>query len=259
VALALFEVSPITTPLFGASPISVIVPVAEVPPTTDVGDTDRLENVGALIVRLAFCTLVPIAAATVTVSLLATPFVVMAKVADVDPPGMRTVAGTWASVPVTDKVTVAPAGPGVCPMVTVPVLDVPPGTVVGLRERLATVYGLRVKFAVAVAPLYVAVIGTIWPELSGWVVIANVAEVLPAGIVTVAGTDTFVEDELNVNVVSAGWAGLTVIVPVEPVPPNTADGSRVRIIWKGTIGAATIALSVAQRTVELSDAKANAS
>jgi hypothetical protein len=144
-------------------------------------------------------------------------------------------------------------------MVTVPVLDVPPGTVVGLRERLATVYGLRVKFAVAVAPLYVAVIGTIWPELSGWVVIANVAEVLPAGIVTVAGTDTFVEDELNVNVVSAGWAGLTVIVPVEPVPPNTADGSRVRIIWKGTIGAATIALSVAQRTVELSDAKANAS
>lgn len=39
-------------PAAGAGPLSVTVPVEVEPPTTDVGDTDMLDSVGGLIVRV---------------------------------------------------------------------------------------------------------------------------------------------------------------------------------------------------------------
>ena len=94
VALELLDVSPIMVPPEGALPMSVIVPVDRVPPTTEVGDTVKLLKLAAVTVKLAVCWLAPIPAEILSVSVFATPLVVTVKVAVFVPPGTKTVEGT---------------------------------------------------------------------------------------------------------------------------------------------------------------------
>lgn len=130
----------------------------------------------------------PIAAVIVKVSLLLTWFVVTVKVVVVAPLGTVTVAGTWASPPLLERLTVTPDGPAAWPIVTVPVLVLPPITVVGFSESELTVFGLTVIVCVTDVPLPVAVIVTVWVDVTGRVVTVNVPVVAPAATVIEAGT-----------------------------------------------------------------------
>jgi len=72
--------------------------------------------------------------------------------------------------------------------VTVPVDDVPPGTVVGLRVSETSDAGVIVRAAFSVTPLRLAVITALVCALTPDVFTLKVALVCPAGIVTVPGT-----------------------------------------------------------------------
>src|SRR3954467_1578070 len=83
--------------------------------------------------------------------------------------------------------TTAPlAGPGV-PSVTVPVLPLPPVRTEGFSVIIDRT-GFTTSEAVLETPLNVAVIPTIWPEVTFLLVATNVAVVAPAPTVTEAGT-----------------------------------------------------------------------
>ena len=72
-----------------------------------------------------------------------------------------------------------------------------------------------------------AVVGAETPT----VVTANVADVAPDAIVTVAGTIALAVLELRLIVTpSAGAAVLMVTVPVEPLPPSTESGEIERLM-----------------------------
>ena len=86
----------------------------------------------------------------------ATGKVVTTNVADVAPPGIVTLAGTWAAggLLLTRVTTAPPKGAG--PFnVTVPVEGVPPTTVSGFKLRLLSVAdeGVTVRMAVCVTEL----------------------------------------------------------------------------------------------------------
>jgi hypothetical protein len=69
---------------------------------------------------------------------------------------------------------------------------------------------------------------------TGEVVMENVAEVAPAGIVTLAGVTALVELELRVTGrPPVGAAVKIVTVPVEEVPPITVAGLRVTPVSTG--------------------------
>ena len=87
----------------------------------------------------------------VTVVSDATGLVVMENVAVVAPPGTVTDAGTWAAVALLlNRVTTAPPS-GAGPLsVTVPIEDIPPTTVVGLKLRELSVAVGAVTVRVAV-------------------------------------------------------------------------------------------------------------
>jgi len=80
--------------------------------------------------------------------------------------------------------------------------------------------------AVCDAPLYVAVMSTPTAAATGFVVIANVAELAPASTVTEAGTVAAAVLLLErVTAAPAGGAGPdSVTVPVLPIPPVTEAG-----------------------------------
>lgn len=135
-------------PPAGAFPVSVAVPVEVVPPTTVLGASVRLVRVGAWIARGAvFCDWLR-DAVTVSVSSLATGLVVIAKVAVVAPIGTETVAGNWPSGPEIARLTTTGAEAGGCEIVTVPVLEFPPVSDVGLSATPVTVNGLTVRVTV---------------------------------------------------------------------------------------------------------------
>ena len=150
VALDEFELSVTTVPVDGALLERVAVPVALLPPTTDVGEMVTLARVAAVIVRLAVFWLEPIEAVIVAVWSVPTASVVIVKFAVAEFAGIVTVVGTWAAPKLEVTLT---TGPGPVPLadaetVTVPVLEIPPATDVGLTVRLLTVNGLTVNVAV---------------------------------------------------------------------------------------------------------------
>jgi hypothetical protein len=124
---------------------------------------------------------------------------------------MRTVAGTLATEPLTDRLTVTGFPAGACEMVTVPVLGEPPKTVVGLSVKPVTVKGVRVSVVFLLVPIKLAVIVTVCDVVTAAVVTTNVAVVAPDGTVTDDGTDAAEALEL-VSVMTSP--------AVAPIPPR---------------------------------------
>jgi hypothetical protein len=106
--------------------LSVNVPVLEFPPTTVLGDSDRLVRVAGRSVSTADLEFDPIDAAIVMASDLPTPFVPTVKLAELAPDGIVTDVGTLASAPLDERFTVTPDVPAACEIVTVPELEFPP-------------------------------------------------------------------------------------------------------------------------------------
>jgi len=129
-----------TTPPAGAGPLRVTVPVAVLPPQTEVGliVSDWSVTLGAgLTVRVAVRETPPAEAVIVTLVALETARVETVKVALVVPAGTVTVLGTVATLGLLllRFTTNPPDGAGAV-RVTVPVLLLPPTTLVGFRLRL---------------------------------------------------------------------------------------------------------------------------
>lgn len=181
-----------------------------------------------------------------------TVVVVTAKVAVVAPPGTVTLAGSDATELLSDNVTTVPAE-GAGPFrVTVPVEEVPPVTVDGLRVTDVRAGRLTVKLAFLVVPLSAAEIVTEVLVATGVVVIVKVAVVAPAGTVTLAGT-VATAVLLLVSVTTAPLAGAApfkVTVPVEEFPPVTLVGLR-----ESNDGVAARTVNVAVRVVPLNAAE----
>jgi hypothetical protein len=133
-----------------------------------------------------------------------------------------------------DSVTSAPPV-GASPFrVTVPVEGVPPLTVEGLSDTPDTVRGLTVNVADCV-PAYDPWIVAWVAVFTAFVVIVNVAEVAPAGTVTLEGTVAIVV-LLLLSVTTAPPVGATLVrvtVPVEGVPPVTLAGFSVTEVRLG--------------------------
>jgi hypothetical protein len=112
--------------------------------------------------------------------------------------------------------------------VTVPVELFPPTTVLGVLLNVDRTGAFTVSVAFFVAATYVAEITTEVLELTGVVVIGNVDEVLPAGIVTLPAVGTWAAEVLLLCKVTsappAGAAPFRVTVPVEVFPPTSAAG-----------------------------------
>ncbi len=148
VALVLLELKLTLTPPVAAGPVSVTVPVEGEPPCTDVGLSERLTNVGRLIVSVAVLEVPFSVAVIVEVVVVATATVVIVNVPVVAPAATVTVAGTVALVELEVRPTDTPPVPAAPLRVTVPVEDVPPVRVAGLSETLESAAGVIVRVAV---------------------------------------------------------------------------------------------------------------
>ena len=150
-----------TTPPVPAAAVSVTLPVAELPPVTEVGliETElRAADAAAGFTVSAAVLLTPEKdPVRVTELVLETVLVVTEKVAEVEPAGTMTLDGTVAAeVFELDRLTVMPPVPAAVVRVTVPVAEVPPVTEVGLTEMAlraaVTGAGFTVSPAVLLTP-----------------------------------------------------------------------------------------------------------
>jgi hypothetical protein len=157
---------------------------------------------------------------------LAVPAVTL-NVAEVEPCGITTLAGTLASMVLElESATVTPPVPAAAVRVTVPVPDCPLTRTAGftampLRAPDAAGGGLIVTPKIVLTPALDAVKVTAFEEVTVPAVTVNVAEVEPAGTVTLAGTPAAVALELEsvttMPPVPAAVVRLTVPVPVWPL------------------------------------------
>ena len=139
-----------------------------------------------------------------------------------------TVAGTVALELLELKVTVAPDGPDGPLSVMVPVDELPPTTEVGERLRPVRVAGLIVRVPVFEVPFRVPVIVEVVTAETAVVETVKVTVAAPAGTTTVLGTVALVvEDERGTVRPPVGALPLSVMVPVDDVPPFTVVGERV--------------------------------
>jgi len=173
-----------------------------------------------------------------------TALVVTVNVPVVAPEAIVIELGTVAFPLLLDSVTAVPtlaAGPE---RVTVPVEEVSPTTVVGLRASAVTVGAVIVSVAVLEAPLRLAVIVDVVFEVTAIVFTVNVPVVAPPAIVIELGT--VAEVELLVRVIErpvAGAAEPMVTVPVEGVPPITDVGLTVS---DERVGAVIVSVALAE-------------
>ena len=228
-ALELLDVRLTMVPDNGAGPLSVTVPFAWAPPTTDAGETARAAGTGGRIVRVAVTVPAPIWAVIVTAVLFETGLVVAENVAELDPAATVTPVGADAFWLDDERLTSTPpvgAGPE---SVTAPVAEVPPVTDVGEKVRVERTGALTVRTAVAeVLPTEAVIVGAVL-DATGVVVIWKVAAVAPAATVTVAGVTALgsLEDKATLHP-PVGAGAVKVTVPVEEVPPVTVLGARVK-------------------------------
>jgi hypothetical protein len=146
-------------PPLGAAPLSVTVPVDGDPPFTAAGlsaTEDSATAVAGFTVSKVVLVVPPYVAEMVSGVATVTALVVTVNVALVAPPATVTLAGTVAADALLERDTIAPPL-GAAPLsVTVPIDDVPPLTLVGLRvteDSATAVGGFTVSEAVFVVPL----------------------------------------------------------------------------------------------------------
>ena len=172
--------------------------------------------------------------------------VVMIKVAVVDPAGTVTDVGTLATAVVPLVSVTTTASVAIPDKVTVPVLFVPPLTLVGFKVSVETTRtGLTVIVAVFDTPLRVAVIVKDDAAVTVREVMVKVADVAPAATVTLAGTVPIVVDD-DARVTTAPPVGAALVnttVPVTGTPPVTAVTTVVRVD-KTAAGGVTVKVAV---------------
>jgi hypothetical protein len=128
--------------------------VEDDPPVRLEGLRETEEGVAALTVKVAVL-VVPLSTAEIVTEVLAdTGVVVIVNVAVVAPAATVTLAGTVADALLLDKLTAAPPVGAALLSVTVPVDEVPPVTVVGLKltDDSVTAGGLMVSVAFCCVP-----------------------------------------------------------------------------------------------------------
>jgi hypothetical protein len=232
VAMLGFELDRLTATLEkGGGPLKATVPVTVVsePPTTALGDTATDCRVGGSIVRVAILVTPPALAVIATFVGAFTRRALILKVAEVLPAGTVTDAGTEATALPEDRFTTTPPA-GAWPFsVTVPTAVLPLATGFGAIERLDSATAVTLSVADLVAEPRVAVMVAVKLPFCAVVLIAKLADVNPAGIVTEDGTVTAVLlDERLTVVPPVGAALLRSTVPVVVVPPVTVEGETVR-------------------------------
>lgn len=130
-----------------AAPVSVTVPIAELPPTSALGETPTVESVAGLIVSVAVL-LVPFKAPVmVTVAPLDTALVVTVNVAVVEPPATVTDAGSVALELLEVSETDSPPVPAAALSVTVPIVGFPPCTDAGDSVTLVKLAAVMLRVA----------------------------------------------------------------------------------------------------------------
>lgn len=137
VALELLEDRMTTVPPEGAWPFKVTVPVDELPPSTDAGDTLTAATVSGLICNAAVKDVLPDVAVRVAVAAVETDVVVTVNVVDDEPYGTVTLDGTVAFEFLEFNVNVTPPEGAGDERVTVAVEGVPPANDGGFKDRLA--------------------------------------------------------------------------------------------------------------------------
>jgi hypothetical protein len=200
VPAVLVSVKATTSPPVGAALEIVTVPVELVPPVTEVGFSDRLETVGAVMVRVAVLETELAVPVIVAVVVVATAVVVIVKFPEVAPAAMVTELGTVALVELLLRLTAKPPVGAAEPMVAVPVLEVPPATLVGETVMPVSTGGVMVSVAVAEVLLALAVMVAVVLELTAVVETVKVAVVAPAATETELGRVALVELLLKVTV-----------------------------------------------------------
>lgn len=223
-----FDLSENVSPPTGAALAKVTAPVTDVPPITEVGDTETAKLGAGSIFSNSVIVVEPWVARISAETGLETDEVAIVNDAEVAPAGMVTEVGVVACV-FSDprKITTppAPAGPF---KVTVPATDWPPITVYGVRDRLTRAAGLTFRAAPSVVPPCVALIVATVDVDTPVVVIANVLKVAPAAIVTELGTDALELFEDNLTTTPPAPAGaFRATVPTVPAPPMTELGFTV--------------------------------
>ena len=164
-----------------------------------------------------------------TVLFAATAEVVTTNVAVVVPAATVTAVGSCATlVLLLDNATVIPPIGAALLSVAVPVDELPPITLAGLRvteARPSTAAGVTVKVAVCVEPNEPLIVTAVF-ALTALVVMAKVAFVFPLRTTMLAGVCTAAVLLLDsVTMAPPDGAGpLRVRVPVAPVPPTTVVG-----------------------------------
>ena len=118
-----------------------------------------------------------------------TALVVTANVAAFRPAGTVTPEGTVAALPLVRSVTRTPPAGAEPESTTTPLVLVPPVTDKLDKPRLesVTVGGLSVRVVVRATPAYVAVIVSVWLEVTALVGTVKVADVCPAATRTAKG------------------------------------------------------------------------
>jgi len=209
-------------PVDGAGPVSVTVPVEELPPITDVGFMLTEASAGGLTVSPACALLLPNVAVIVATVEVLTATVVIGKVAVLAFAATVTLAPTLALLLLLPRETevVVGAGPD---KVTVPVDPFGPTTVDGFTLTEATVRGLMARVACALLVPYVAVMMDEVELLTAVVVAVNVALLALAAMFTLAGTvaPAVLPSETEI---ALGVGPDKVTVPVDELPPITVLG-----------------------------------
>lgn len=166
-----------TVPPAGAAPLSVTVPVAVPTPVTVVGFSDTPVNVGAVTVKFPDEDVPFNVPETPAVTFVPTVPVVAVNVAVVCPAAIATDAGTETEALLDERTTVTPPA-GAAPLsVTVPVDELPPVTLAGLKAMDATFGAVIPSEPLTVVPANVAESDTDVFETTGVVVAVNVAVV----------------------------------------------------------------------------------
>jgi hypothetical protein len=172
--------------------------------------------------------------------------VVTANVVEVAPAATMTLAGVAAmAVFELTSVTAKPPAGAAALIVTLPVDDVPPVTLVGVSEIAERAGGFTVRVAFLVTPPDAADTRTDTGALTAEVVTVNVAEVAPARTVTVFGTETTaLAVESDTTAPPAGAAGARVTVPVDERPPTIELGLTLTELSAGGVTAAGLIVRI---------------